>query len=166
MNVRPSDWERAAESRIADLRKRLLDLSNANRLLNFKFRERSRSYVRVIEGVPDVIFAKLVEGEQFKFKSLPEKTDESPDEKTDRFLMALEQARLSDAVYLEELSKLDDDPEGEKTFQIERRLKDRVRTQLKLPPLTKIKEMSLAEYAKSPRYQSELRFVRRRNRAR
>ena len=61
--------------------------------------------------------------------------------------MALEQARLSDAVYLEELSKLDDDPEGEKTFQIERRLKDRVRAQLKLPPLTKIKEMSLAEYA-------------------
>ena len=47
------------------------------------------------------------------------------------------------------MSKLDDDPEGEKTFQIERRLKDRVRAQLKLPPLTKIKEMSLAEYASS-----------------
>src|SRR6476620_3261549 len=119
MNIRPTEWERAAESRIADLRKRLLDLSNANRLLNFKFRERSRSYVRVIEGVPNVIFTKLAEGERFQFKSLPEKTDEPPDEKTDRFLMALEQARLSDAVYLQELSDLDDDPEGEKTFQIE-----------------------------------------------
>jgi hypothetical protein len=94
----PTDWELAAVSRIAELRKRLLDLTNANRLLNFKFRDRSRSYVRVIETVPDAMFAKLAEGEQFQFRSLPEKTDEPPDEKTDRFLMALEQARLSDTV--------------------------------------------------------------------
>jgi hypothetical protein len=144
----PTEWESAAASRIANLRKRLLDLTNANRLLNFRFRERSRSYVRVIEAIPDVTFAKLAEGEQFQFKSLPEKTDESPDEKTDRFLMALEQARLSDTGYQNELDALDDDPEGEQTLQVERRLKDRVREQLGLPPLSEIKELSLAAYAK------------------
>src|SRR5262249_14490552 len=90
----------------------------------------------------------LAEGEQFQFKSLPEKTDESPDEKTDRFLMALEQARLSDTVYQNELDALDDDPEGEQTLQVERRLKDRVREQLGLPPLSEIKELSLAAYAR------------------
>ena len=81
----PTDWECAAASRIANLRMRLLDLTNANRLLNFKFRDRSRSYVRVIEALPDFVFNKLADGERFQFRSLPEKTDEPPDENTDRF---------------------------------------------------------------------------------
>jgi len=114
----PTDWERAAAARIADLRKRLLDLTNSNRLLNFKFRERSRNYVRIIEAVPDVIFAKLNEGERFSFRSLPEKSDEPPDERTDRFLMALEQARRSDELYVKEINAIDDDPEGTETFRI------------------------------------------------
>src|SRR6185437_7841488 len=148
MNVRITDWQRAATLRIANLRMRLLDLTNSNRLLNFKFRERSRNYVRVIEAVPDIVFTKLSEGERFQFCSLPEKTDEPPDEETDRFLMALEQARLSDTIYRDELNTLDDDPEGEETHRIERRLKDRVRIQIGLPPLSDIKERSLAEYAR------------------
>ena len=142
-----TDWERAAASRIENLRMRLLDLTNANRLLNFKFRDRSRSYVRVIEAVPDFVFAKLADGERFQFRSLPEKTDEPPDENNDRFLTALEQARLSDTVYREELNAIDDDPEGEDARRVERRLKDRVRTQIGLPPLVDMKELSLAEYA-------------------
>jgi hypothetical protein len=144
----PTDWERAAALRIANLRMRLLDLTNSNRLLNFKFRDRSRSYVRVIESVPDTMFAKLADGDRFQFRSLPEKTDEPPDEKTDRFLKALEQARLTDTTYRDELNALDDDPEGEQARRIERRLKNRVRAQIGLPPLSEIKELSLAEYAR------------------
>jgi hypothetical protein len=53
----------------------------------------------------------------------------------DRFLTALEQARLSDTVYRDELNAIDDDPEGEDARRVERRLKDRVRTQIGLPPL-------------------------------
>ena len=97
----PTDWERAAATRVADLRMRLLDLKNSNRLLNFKFTERSRSHVRVIEASSDVIFANLVEGKRLAFHALPEKSDEPPDEKGDQFLMALEQARNSDSVYRE-----------------------------------------------------------------
>ena len=36
----PTDWERAAAGRVENLRARLLDLNNSNRLLNFKFGER------------------------------------------------------------------------------------------------------------------------------
>ena len=144
----PTDWERAATARIANLRMRLLDLKNSNRLLNFKFRERSRSHVRVIEVLPDALFGNLVEGKRLPFRSLPERTDELLDEKTDRFLMALEQARLSDSVYLGEIDALDDDPDGEENRRIERRLKDRVRAQLGLTPLAEIKEMTLAQYAR------------------
>src|ERR1035437_5838533 len=144
----PTDWERAAATRVADLRMRLLDLKNSNRLLNFKFTERSRSHVRVIEASSDAIFANLVEGKRLAFHALPEKSDEPPDEKSDQFLMALEQARNSDSVYREELEALDDDPDGEETRRIERRLKDRVRAQLGLKPLAEIKEMTLANFAR------------------
>src|SRR5665811_1741879 len=111
----PTDWERAAAARVADLRMRLLDLKNSNRLLNFKFTERSRSHVRVNEASSDAIFANLVEGKRLAFHALPEKSDEPPDEKSDQFLMALEQARNSDSVYREELEALEDDPDGEET---------------------------------------------------
>lgn len=144
----PTAWERAAATRVADLRRRLLDLKNSNRLLNYKFTERSRSHVRVIEASTDAIFANLVEGKRLPFRALPEKSDEPPDENNDQFLMALEQARNSDSVYREELEALDDDPDGEETRRIERRLKDRVRTQLGLKPLAEIKEMTLANFAR------------------
>jgi very-short-patch-repair endonuclease len=144
----PTAWERAAATRVADLRMRLLDLKNSNRLLNFKFSERSRSHVRVIEASSDTIFANLVEGKRLAFRALPEKSDEPPDEESDQFLMSLEQARNSDSVYREELEALDDDPDGEETRRIERRLKDRVRAQLGLQPLAEIKEMTLANFAR------------------
>ena len=144
----PTAWERAAATRVADLRMRLLDLKNSNRLLNFRFTERSRSHVRVIEASSDAIFANLVDGKRLVFRSLPEKSDEPPDEESDEFLMALEQARNSDPVYRKELESLDDDPDGEETRRIERRLKDRVRAQLGLKPLAEIKEMTLANFAR------------------
>ena len=144
----PTAWERAAAIRVADLRMRLLDLKNSNRLLNFKFTERSRNHVRVIEASSDAIFADLVEGKRLAFHALPEKSDEPPDEKSDQFLMAHEQARNSDSVYREELEALDDDPDGEETRRIERRLKDRVRAQLGLKLLAEIKEMTLANFAR------------------
>ncbi len=144
-----SEWERAAASRIANLRMRLLDLNNSNRLLNFKFSERSRSHVRIVDVRPDGIFAKLEPNKRLVFAALPEKTDEPRDEKTDHFLLALEQARLSDTEYLAEVAALgDDDPEGEEMRRIERRLKDRLRVQLQLQPLSEIKEMTLAQYAR------------------
>jgi Protein of unknown function (DUF4011)/AAA domain len=144
----PTDWERAAATRVAGLRMRLLDLKNSNRLLNFKFAARSRSHVRVIEASSDAILENLVEGKRLAFHALPEKSDEPPDEKSDQFLMALEQARNSDSVYREELEALDDDPDGEETRRIERRLKDRVRAQLGLTPLAEIKEITLANFAR------------------
>jgi hypothetical protein len=144
----PTAWERAAATRVADLRMRLLDLKNSNRLLNFKFTERSRNHVRVIGASSDSIFANLVDGKRLTFRALPEKSDEPPDEQSDQFLMVLEQARNSDSVYREELEALDDDPDGEETRRIERRLKDRVRAQLGLKPLAEIKEMTLANFAR------------------
>ena len=55
--------ENLLHQRLAGLRDRLLDLSNRNRLLSFKHSERSRTHIRIIDELPDVLFAKLKDGE-------------------------------------------------------------------------------------------------------
>jgi hypothetical protein len=85
---------------IAELRKRLLDLSNRNRLLNFKFSDRSRTHIRVIDKLPDVLYGKLVVGKRLTFAALPTPPDEPQDEKSDAFLAAFQTACLSDETYL------------------------------------------------------------------
>ena len=46
---------------IARLRLKLLDLTNRNRLLNFKFPESSRKFVRVIDALPDALYERLTD---------------------------------------------------------------------------------------------------------
>ena len=61
---------------IAKLRLKLLDLTNRNRLLNFKFSPTSRKFVRVIDEVPTILFEKLsgdsATNRKLYFASLPE----------------------------------------------------------------------------------------------
>ena len=78
-----STRETAAQKRIGNLRMRLLDLSNASRLLNYKFSNRSRRQVRLIDQLPNELIDKLKEGKRLVFKSLPEPGDEPEDERSD-----------------------------------------------------------------------------------
>src|SRR6266851_5502248 len=142
-----SPREAAAQKRIAELRMRLLDLSNCNRLLNYKFSSRSRRQVRLVDELPDQILAKLQEGKRLVFKSLPEPGNEPPDEKSDVFLRALEQAMRSDEQYLQALKDIGDDEEGETTRRIERSLRDRVRETLRMPPRRTLDQISKNEWA-------------------
>lgn len=56
------------ERQVEQLRERLLDLSNRNRLLNFKHPQKSRKQVRVIDELPAVLFERLISGKAFRFK--------------------------------------------------------------------------------------------------
>lgn len=63
--------ERATtENRIDRYRQGLLDLTNRNRLLNFKHGERSRRYVRVVDELPAFLFEKLLSARSFRFKPI------------------------------------------------------------------------------------------------
>jgi hypothetical protein len=125
--------ETAAQKRIADLRMRLLDLSNANRLLNYKFSNRSRRQVRLVDKLPDQLISKLQDGKRLVFRSLPEPDDVPEDEKSDRFLLALEEARRSDEEYLAAIKNLGDNGEDDTAHPIERALRERLRKTLGLP---------------------------------
>ena len=65
-----------AEKLIADLRRRLLDLRNSTRLLNFKFSDRARTHVRIVDDLPDVLYGNLIDGKKLTFVSLPDPEDE------------------------------------------------------------------------------------------
>ena len=72
----PSQVQELVRSGIARLRLKLLDLTNRNRLLNFKFSDTSKKYVRVIDEIPDVLFERLTDdsyrGTKLYFDPLPE----------------------------------------------------------------------------------------------
>jgi hypothetical protein len=140
--------ETAAQKRIADLRMRLLDLSNGNRLLNYKFSNRSRRLVRLIDELPNELIDKLKEGKRLVFKSLPEPGDEPEDEKSDAFLLAFEQAKHSDEDYIAALRNLDDDEQGEVARRIERALRDRLRKTLRMPDRLLRDQIGKAEWAR------------------
>jgi hypothetical protein len=139
-----------AEKLIADLRRRLLDLRNSNRLLNFKFSDRARTHVRLVAELPDVLYGHLIDGKKLAFVPLPDPEDEPEDEKSDEFLLALAAARRSDEEYLRALEALEEEDETSATGQeIERALKDRVRQQLGWSQRPTRDSMTPAEYAQA-----------------
>jgi hypothetical protein len=60
------------ERQVERLRERLLDLSNRNRLLNFKHPEKSRKQARVIDELPAVLYERLLSSRSFRFKAVDE----------------------------------------------------------------------------------------------
>jgi len=107
--------------------------------------------VRIIDELPDVLFERLSKNGMMTFRPLPPIEDEPPDEKTDSFKEALSEARLTDEAYLKALEDLDPQKANtDEEDQIERALKDRVRTDLGLPPRPKDKTtQSLVNHAKT-----------------
>jgi hypothetical protein len=151
-----SPREAVAQKRIEELRMRLLDLSNSNRLLNYKFSNRSRRQLRVVDELPDHIIGKLQEGKRLVFKSLPEPGDEAEDEKSDAFLLALEQAKRSDEEYRAALKKLDDGEDDEAARGIERALRDRLRKILGMSDPRLRDRISNAEWARQNKIEPSL----------
>jgi len=144
------EHEAFVKSALEGLRRRLLDLSNRNRLLNFKHSDRARTHIRVIDEIPDLLFDKLQRRGQLTFEALPEPRNHLRDEHTDEFQTALDSARYTDERYLAVVAELEDGDESSRAFlKAERALKDRVRQQLGLPPRPNREEMTPAEYAGS-----------------
>jgi hypothetical protein len=142
-----SSREKVAQKRIGDLRRRLLDLSNGNRLLNYKFSNRGRRQIRLVDELPDELVRKLLDGKRLFFKALPELGDQPADEKSDEFILAFEQAKRSDEEYLTALKNLNED-DDEPVRRIERALRDRLRKTLGMPDRRLPDQTSRADWAK------------------
>lgn len=146
---RISDKNNEVVKQVEVARKKLLDLTMRNSLLNFRHSERTNNQVRIIDSDINEVFSNLLNEKSLGILSLPPLPNEPKDEQTSKFQNAFNLALVSDAEYLkekEEFEKLDEIPE-EKEEKLIRELKNRVREKLGLPSLKDL-TISKQEWAK------------------
>lgn len=129
-------------------RSRLLDTSKRNNLISFNHSERSRQHIRIIDELPDFLYGELVSGKKLTFQPLPEEEQVPPDEKTAEFLRYLEQARLTDEDYIKAVDAMAEEDALDKIKEIERKLRNKIREELKLPLWKEQKSLTNTEIAK------------------
>jgi hypothetical protein len=157
-----------------DLRKKLLDLSRRNPMLNYKHRAGSRRQLRIVDTNLESAFAELALNQrELPFAALPEPDDIPEDELTDTFKAALGHAKSTDLDYLTRLAALDSVARQDDTSlaRLERWLRDRVREQLEIPARPNRQEFNLVDHARKknidPSYElsstppADARIVRR-----
>ncbi len=144
---------------VEEFRKKLLDLTSKNALLNFKHKDNSLRQIRVIDEQPDLLWSSLMNGKEFSFKSLPERNDEPLDEQNNKKFQAMfDERQLTDDKFLtdkarleklEEEGKLNDEDIREKEYaNINRALKDRIRLDLGMPPRENVEPLTNYQWAK------------------
>jgi len=135
-------------NKIENLRKRLLDPSRRNKLINLKITPKNLNYLRVIDEFPDDILGKLMHG-QMTISALPDLESERPDEITSEFQEAIYLKRLTDEEYTKVLDDLSDtDPDyDDKILAAENTLKDKVREDLDLGTVKRDTSVTLSEHA-------------------
>ena len=121
------------DEKIEEARKKLLDMSMRNSLLNFKHSSSSIRHCRIVDANVNYVFSRLLNGGEFLLKHLPEIPSEPQDEQTPEFKQALERALVCDEKYLKQLEKLEENDDDNLKEKIIRELKDRIREQLGLP---------------------------------
>jgi hypothetical protein len=148
--MKANDLAELVKQKIENLRPKLLDLSRRNPLIATKLGPRSNSHIRAVDELPDILFFKLNNGQEMRLVPLPAIDDDPRDEKTSAFRDALINARLTDEQYLIEMEAVDRNADDyiDRTRQIERSLKDRIREALGLPPRAKTSEVNLIHHAK------------------
>lgn len=141
-----------AKEKLKRLQQRLLKLSTGNQLLNTNFRARGLDRFRIIDELPDNIYKMLSNEKLLRFDPLPPFDDIPKDERSRKFIKALEDARLSDEQYLRKMAEIESE-EAEDMNQAaedaELALRILVRKNLGLPNLENLKVNDLKRHAES-----------------
>jgi very-short-patch-repair endonuclease len=145
MTQEPTGQDRAVYQ---DLRERLVDRSNRNRLLNFRHTT-SASIIRIVDELPDRILAHLRDDHRFRFLSLRDPDAAPEDEQTPEFQAHLQRAMIEDS-YRNAIDQIKpDDPMAATAYaRLERSLRDQVRTSMKLPRRQRSKDIDPSKHAR------------------
>lgn len=122
---RPESVDGLGEAVVRRYRSTLLDLSSRDPLVNFRHSERSRSHIRVVDEIPELLFSKLEAGRELAFETAPDPVLIPHDELTADFGAGLRRAKLEGAEYREALTKLGPCPSDRQKKKLERKLRDR-----------------------------------------
>ncbi|MGD9738138.1 MAG: DUF4011 domain-containing protein [Bauldia sp.] len=146
----PAEIERL--TRIYDaLREKLLDLTKRNRMLNYTIGPRARQ-LQIVDEVLEEVYVRFVEDDAaFRVVALEEPAGAPEDEKTEEFVAAFEHAKVADVHYQTQLEALFDTGRDDEfaVERLERQLRDRIRTELDLPPRPERAEVNRAEHARA-----------------
>jgi superfamily I DNA and/or RNA helicase len=136
-------------NQLQELRKRLLDSSRRNPLVNIQLRANSTNVFRIVDELPDILRFNLTSGISMRLIPLPALEEELPDELTDDFLDTLHFFREQDTEYLDAIKALDPAAKSfdQEALTCERELKDRVREHLTLPQRQTKESPSLEAHA-------------------
>ena len=147
-----------AKEKLKRLQQRLLKLTAGNQLLNTNFRARGLDRFRIIDEFPNNIYKMLADERPLRFGPLPPFDDTPRDEKTTKFKKALDDARLSDEVYLRKMAEIEAE-ESEDMNQAaedaELALRILVRKNLALPNLDNLRINDLKRHAESKGIKSD-----------
>jgi hypothetical protein len=132
----PESIEGLVQTTIEQYRSKLLDLSSRNPLVNFKHSDRSRSHIRLVDEIPEILFSKLEAGRELTFEPVPDPVLIADDEREPDFETALRKAKRTDVEYQEAATKLGPSPSERQKRKLERQLRDRVRLDLGMEPFT------------------------------
>ncbi|MDR2368576.1 MAG: DUF4011 domain-containing protein [Deltaproteobacteria bacterium] len=146
----PAAEARLIADKLAVLRKKVIDLSNRNPLVNVSLSPRSGAIVRVVDELPEVLAFNLRQQRTMTFKALPEIDERDlADERTQKFKLYLNSLKAEDQDYLDFMA---DQTVGqmatpEELEAQERKLKDKVRDLLGLPPRKAAGAINLERHA-------------------
>ncbi|MDX2103413.1 MAG: DUF4011 domain-containing protein [Alphaproteobacteria bacterium] len=149
--MKPTELQNLVQQKIEHLRPKLLDLSRRNPLIATKLSPRSNTYIRVVDELPAFIFQTLQSGQEMRLIPLPDIQEDPRDEQSEAFRDALKNAQLTDEIYLKNLELVAPDASDyiDRTRQIERALKDRIRLDLRMPPRPKQADIQLVQHARN-----------------
>lgn len=152
--VRPGSAASSEAVRLTELyeqlRRKLLDLTRRNPMLNYSLGARVSKQLQFVDRIPESVFGLLAEQTAMTLVPLPEPDTIPLDERTEEFLAALEHAKVSDLEYLEALAELEAKGEDDeyRLSVLERQLRDGVRSKLGLRPRRDLKEINIPQHAR------------------
>ncbi|MDR2386128.1 MAG: DUF4011 domain-containing protein, partial [Deltaproteobacteria bacterium] len=144
-------YEELLKTKLALMRKKVIDLSNRNPLINVSLSPRSGSIVRVVDELPEILAYRLRQRQTMVFKALPELDENNlPDEKTAKFRAYFNSLKAEDLEYLDFMANqnVGNMATPEEIELQERKLKDKVRAILKLPARPTKASFNLEQHAR------------------
>ena len=93
--------------KVEKYRRKLIDVSKRNPLFSFKFKEKSKTHLGIIDEIPDFVLTKLAQGKELTFEYIPNPNDIPKNELTDKYYEILETERLTNKDYLTNINSAD-----------------------------------------------------------
>ena len=151
LSLKSAEVKKLVNGKLLELRKRLLDSTRRNPLINVPFRPNSSTLIRIVDELPDIIRYNLTNGKSMRLVSLPAIDEKLPDEQTDEFLDAFFIKKTTDEDYLSQIEELNPSADDYETniLKAERFLKDKIRANLNLPKRQTSESPDLSQHARN-----------------